>query len=93
MIKVFFSRIGCLQRMVSVHAPVRQDNGNKIVRSLKGISGLWQSLELKEEKTETASGEFRQMKRTSLERASSKWLHPDNRCHTDATSRHFGKRH
>ena len=27
----------------------------KFVRFLKGISGLWQSLELKEEKTETAS--------------------------------------
>lgn len=66
----------------------------RFVRFLKGIAGLWRSLggtEVKQEMIrETTSrrniGHHRQ-------KPFQDGINPDNRCHTDARSRHFGKRH
>ena len=51
----------------------------RLVRFLRSIAGLWRSLDGTAAKTET-------VKDTPP-------ADPDNRCHTDARSRHFGKRH
>ena len=72
-----------------------QDHGNAdLSASSEGIAGLWRSLggtaAKPETVRETPPADTPDIIGKSRFRMASD---PDNRCHTDARSRHFGKRH
>lgn len=61
----------------------------RIVRFFKGIVGLWRSLDGNEAKRIAAHEEVLRKRRTSSAEPFQDGIHPDNRCHTDARSRHY----
>ena len=63
----------------------------RLVRFFKGIAGLWRSLDRNGPKSVAAHEEVSTAKGDII--GKSRFIHPDNRCHTGARSRHFGKRH
>lgn len=66
----------------------------KMFRFFKGIAGLWRSLEDKGTKSEATHKEATEEEAGIIGKEPFQdGINPDNRCHTDATSCHFGKRH
>ena len=66
----------------------------RIVRFFKGIVGLWRSLDGNEAKRIAAHEEVPAEKADIIGKSRFRMASTrTNRCHTDARSRHYGKRH
>ena len=67
----------------------------RLVRFLRSIAGVWRSLGGTAAKPRNGKGNTARRDPSGHHRQEpfQDGIHPDNRCHTDARSRHFGKRH